>query len=147
MGKVLRRNPPTLWRNGLENFPLHCMTYIFSCRKIFAFFIIGSAWAIRCSEEKVLNRLSCWMYVNIDPISAPDTMCYLSFPSWLLYLGHDSEGTNRSLFPGEGDMMLLRASLPSAYPGSNVMLGICSFLTRVHFSNTKELVVCREAFC
>lgn len=104
MGKVLRRNPPTLWRNGVENFPLRCMTYIFSCRKIFAFFIIGSTWAIRCSEEKVLNSISCWMYVNIDPISAPDTTCCLSLPPRLQYLGHGSD-TGKGLialrFPGK----------------------------------------------
>lgn len=53
------------------------------------------------------------------------------------------KGLSRSLYPGERDMMLLRASLPSAYPGSDVMLENCSFLMKFHFSNTKEPVVGR----
>lgn len=40
-------------------------------------------------------------------------------------------------------MMLLRASLSSAYPGSDVMLENCSFFMKFHFSNTKEPVVGR----
>lgn len=125
-GKVLRRNPPTSWRNGVENFPLCYMTYIFSCRKIFGFFIIGSVWDIRCSEEKVLNTISCWMYVNIDPTSAPDTTCCLSVCPLLTPVSRTCfwRDWNSLRFLGKGTWWLLEDVSPLLILDLMLCLGI-----------------------